>query len=137
MVVDVVSAVARDAHAQVLFVALSFCAVLSAILRITFGGNAKKVHDDSPYTLYAYWKFFYASFLKPHTGDGSAAGQQAALESFYSAQAVAYDATRSRLLRGREDMLGLVAAQLQYRREKDQVMSGKKPIWVDVSRSTL
>ena len=30
-------------------------------------------------------KFFYASFLKPHTGDGLI-GQQAALESFYKVQ---------------------------------------------------
>lgn len=31
-------------------------------------------------------RFFYASFLKPHTGDGAVTGQQAALESFYKAQ---------------------------------------------------
>ncbi len=30
--------------------------------------------------------FLYATFLKPHTGDGEATGQQAALESFYKAQ---------------------------------------------------
>ena len=33
-----------------------------------------------------FYKFFYASFLKPHTGDGDSTGQQAALESFYKAQ---------------------------------------------------
>ena len=33
-----------------------------------------------------YTRFFYASFLKPHTGDGADTGQQAALESFYKAQ---------------------------------------------------
>ena len=33
-----------------------------------------------------YARFFYASFLKPHTGDGADTGQQAALESFYKAQ---------------------------------------------------
>lgn len=36
-------------------------------------------------TAYSYGRFFYASFLKPHTGDASA-GQQGALESFYKAQ---------------------------------------------------
>ena len=33
-------------------------------------------------------RFFYASFLKPHDGDGKIKGQQAALESFYKAQVV-------------------------------------------------
>ena len=42
-----------------------------------------------------------------------------------------YDATRKRLLRGREDMLGLVAAQMKYREEAKT--SKEKPIWVDVS----
>ena len=36
--------------------------------------------------LTTYARFFYASFLKPHTGDGAVTGQQAALESFYKAQ---------------------------------------------------
>lgn len=31
-------------------------------------------------------RFFYASFLKLHTGDGAGTGQQAALESFYKLQ---------------------------------------------------
>jgi len=34
---------------------------------------------------HSYAKFFYASFLKPHTSDLST-GQQGALESFYKAQ---------------------------------------------------
>lgn len=33
-----------------------------------------------------YARFFYASFLKPHTGDSASTGQQVALESFYRAQ---------------------------------------------------
>lgn len=39
-----------------------------------------------PSGLAAFARFFYASFLKPHSGDGAIAGQQAALESFYKAQ---------------------------------------------------
>jgi len=68
--------------------------------------------------------------LKPHTRDGSDS-QQDALESFYKAQAGVYDATRRRLLRGREDMLGLVAAQLMNKTAKDQTHIPKR-IWVDV-----
>ena len=37
-------------------------------------------------TLANFSTFFYASFLKPHNGDGALNGQQAALESFYKAQ---------------------------------------------------
>lgn len=37
------------------------------------------------------FNFFYATFLKPHTGDGDVQGQQAALESFYKAQVSTLD----------------------------------------------
>lgn len=47
-------------------------------------------------------------------------------------QASVYDATRHRLLRGREDMLGLVAAQLKYKLENKEIKAGKA-VWVDVS----
>lgn len=49
-------------------------------------------------------------------------------------QAGVYDATRKRLLCGREDMLGLVAAQLKYKVETKALQSGKA-VWVDVSDS--
>lgn len=78
-------------------------------------------------------QFAYSCFLKPHTGDGTG-NQQDALESFYSSQASIYDATRSKLLQGREDMLALVAAQVKHRRETGQI--AHKPIWVDVGGGT-
>ena len=46
-----------------------------------------------------------------------------------------YDATRKLLLRGREDMLGLAAAQLSYSRSK-RADTNKKPIWVDIGGGT-
>jgi hypothetical protein len=52
-------------------------------------------------------------------------------ESFYKAQADVYDATRKRLLKGREDMLGLMAAQLKHRTEAGLI--SQRPVWVDVS----
>ena len=89
-------------------------------------------------TLLVYGKFVYACFLKP-VNHGNAAevqaltGQQRALEGFYRTQASIYDATRGTLLRGREDMLQLTAAQLKHRyRNVDE-----KPIWVDVSHVSL
>lgn len=80
-----------------------------------------------------YIKFAYASFLKPHTGrpDG---GQQSALESFYSAQASVYDATRKQLLHGREDMLGCVAAQLRLPLRRPE--GDRKPVWFDIGGGT-
>ena len=76
-----------------------------------------------------YSKFAWNCFVKPHA-KGSSGSQQDALESFYSAQASVYDATRSRLLRGREDMLALVAAQMRAKVDTGTVPA--KPIWVDV-----
>jgi len=76
-----------------------------------------------------YSKFAWNCFVKPHS-KGKSGSQQDALESFYSAQATIYDATRSRLLRGREDMLALVAAQMRARVNTGTVPA--KPVWVDV-----
>ncbi|WPH02180.1 Hypothetical protein R9X50_00503500 [Acrodontium crateriforme] len=93
--------------------------------------------DSSPGKLasvvYYYAAFAYNCFLKPHTGDGTG-NQQDALESFYKSQAPIYDATRQRLLQGREDMLALVAAQVKHRRDTGRI--GKKPIWVDIGGGT-
>jgi betaine lipid synthase len=80
-----------------------------------------------------YAQFAYSCFFKPHTGDGTG-NQQDALESFYKSQASVYDATRTRLLQGRQDMLALVAAQVKYRVETGQI--DHKPIWVDIGGGT-
>lgn len=60
-----------------LFVALIVIANVS-------GMGAKPEKSDS--TLVAFLRFFYASFLKPHEKEGTLAGQQGALESFYKKQ---------------------------------------------------
>jgi betaine lipid synthase len=78
-------------------------------------------------------RFAYSCFLKPHTGDKTG-NQQDALESFYKTQAGIYDVTRSRLLRGREDMLAMAAAQLRHQYNQGQY--SRKPIWVDVGGGT-
>lgn len=46
-------------------------------------------------------------------------------------KATAYDSTRRHLLRGREDMLGLVGAQLNFKADSKELKRGKA-IWVDV-----
>ncbi|EED20542.1 conserved hypothetical protein [Talaromyces stipitatus ATCC 10500] len=82
----------------------------------------------------SYIQFAYSCFIKPHERDREGeAGQQHALESFYRAQASVYDATRKKLLCGREDMLALLAAQLKYRQSQHQV---SKPVWVDIGGGT-
>lgn len=75
--------------------------------------------------------FCYSCFLKPHPVEAKAT-QQDALESFYSSQASIYDSTRKTLLKGREDMLALVAAQLQLMAEKSGSHATTNRIWVDV-----
>lgn len=98
-------------------------------------GSADRENEAAPGILKSFFLFFYSSFLKPHKS-GSKASQQDDLESFYKRQAGAYDATRGILLRGREDMLALVVAQLKSKADTAKETTGKdktKRIWVDVS----
>ena len=111
----------------------SVCLVVIIVAYIALSFTDLSLLHKTYNALYHYGKFAYSCFLKPHSGDGTGK-QQDALESFYSSQATIYDATRARLLQGRQEMLALVAAQLRYRRESGQIT--KKPIWVDVGGGT-
>ncbi len=91
--------------------------------------NTRK-SDENPGLVSSLLLFCYSCFFKPHDGDGKGT-QQEALESFYASQAAIYDKTRKTLLKGREDMLALVAAQLQSKAEKGSKKERKR-IWVDV-----
>lgn len=127
-------------HVYIAAAAFLVCLFVTFIILLSSG----KIKINPNKTAFTYLKFFYATFLKPHESDGD--GQQGALESFYKTQvclrmrldeyadekASAYDATRRPLLRGREDMLALVAAQLNFKAEDRQLQPGKA-IWVDVS----
>ncbi|KAI9833063.1 MAG: hypothetical protein M1819_003896 [Sarea resinae] len=84
--------------------------------------------------LLSFCQFFYASFLKPHEKNHNGS-QEYALESFYKSQASAYDFTRKRLLRGREDMLGLVAAQLRLK-SLNGTLKESRATWVDIGGGT-
>ncbi|KAJ5176018.1 uncharacterized protein N7482_001895 [Penicillium canariense] len=110
--------------------AASLVFALVAVVLLVSSQQVKIDLDHGPLT---YLKFIWANFLKPH--DKHAEGQQGALESFYKTQAAVYDATRRRLLHGREDMLGLVAAQLKYKVENKEIKAGKA-VWVDVGGGT-
>ncbi|KAI9810421.1 MAG: hypothetical protein M1826_003637 [Phylliscum demangeonii] len=99
---------------------------------VTAAATVTAASSVSPFRSFAL--FFYASFVKPHTGDGHGHRQQDALESFYKSQASVYDATRARLLRGREDMLALAAAQVQHRTSLDG--PGRDRVWVDIGGGT-
>lgn len=121
-----------DPFSKVLFAGLLLVLFVSFIFLFSFVEAPKFLL--LPETVLSYTKFFYACFLKPHTGNASG-NQQDALESFYKVQAAAYDATRSRLLHGRENMLGLVAAQLKMK--VDEFKPKAKPVWIDVSKVSL
>lgn len=116
---------ATDPREKVALVGLVVFLFLAAVFVVAFVEHDKHFQLALPDTVRAYMSFAYGCFLKPHTGDGNGS-QQEALESFYKAQAHAYDTTRTRLLRGREDMLGLVASQLKQKK------FARKPVWVDV-----
>lgn len=65
---------------------LLFAAV---VLVISLFGWLAMALDTSTFKsspLFSYAQFFYSSFLKPHAKAGDDAGQQLALESFYSTQ---------------------------------------------------
>lgn len=113
-------------HLYIAGVAFLVIALVSFVLLV----HSKQVKVDANDGLLTYLRFVWANFLKPHDKNGQ--GQQHALESFYKTQATVYDATRRRLLHGREDMLGLVAAQLKVKVENKTLKDGKA-VWIDVS----
>lgn len=119
----------KDPYHQILIAGVSIILLLGIIFATTFK-STKKDEDADPSAWTSFVRFCYACFLKPHDKNNEN-GQQAALESFYKAQADVYDATRRTLLRGREDMLGLVAAQLVQKAARERVHDPKR-IWVDV-----
>ena len=69
-------------------VLLALFAVVVLAAALSFTTIARPRHLKVPRSLTTFARFFYASFLKPHSGDGAVTGQQAALESFYKAQVV-------------------------------------------------
>jgi len=105
-----------------------------ATMVILLAHSDLKFESPALSAIQTYSKFAWNCFVKPHS-KGKSGSQQDALESFYSAQATVYDATRSHLLRGREDMLALVAAQMRARVNAGTVPV--KPVWVDVRHITI
>lgn len=93
--------------------------------------------DEGPGLITSLFLFCYSCFIKPYGGDSNGS-QQGQLESFYATQSGIYDKTRKPLLKGREDMLALVAAQLQFKAKRDgESRDGKKRVWVDVLLPSL
>ncbi|KZP16506.1 hypothetical protein FIBSPDRAFT_1047462 [Athelia psychrophila] len=76
--------------------------------------------------------FIWHCFLSP-LGVAKGADQRARLDKFYEGQAAVYDATRTRLLRGRNTMLNLSAAHLRIMRESTPE---KRLVWVDIGGGT-
>ena len=74
----------------------AFLAVIALAARFSATIISGTKHFLVPSGLATFARFFYASFLKPHNGDGTITGQQAALESFYKAQVVSPPANLSR-----------------------------------------
>jgi betaine lipid synthase len=115
-------------HSQLIagIAGITLIAGLSQLLASKPTTLARNNDEEEPGLLRSLLLFAWNCFVKPHAEDGN--GQQGHLESFYANQAGIYDRTRKGLLKGREDMLGLVAAQLGAKQDKAE----RKRIWVDV-----
>ncbi|KAK5663582.1 hypothetical protein OQA88_4013 [Cercophora sp. LCS_1] len=109
--------------------------VFFAIGLVQLHPKQRKGDNEGPSLSRSLLLFFYSCFLKPHSA-GNKGTQEDALESFYSSQAEIYDVTRKTLLKGREDMLALVAAQLRFKAEKNEGKEKHRRIWVDVGGGT-
>ncbi|KAJ3553141.1 hypothetical protein NM688_g3775 [Phlebia brevispora] len=79
-----------------------------------------------PYLIFAWMCFF-----RPIGKKGE--DQRARLDSFYQGQADVYDATRTRLLRGRNTLVRLCAAHLRQMKAEN---TGKPLVWVDIGGGT-
>lgn len=139
-----------DVDSKLIFAGLAV--LLSAAIGITkysssSSSSPEKTDDRQPSLVRSVLLFCYSCFIKPHSSKGKGKGtQQDALESFYETQAGVYDVTRKTLLKGREDMLALVAAQLAHRWSVEDRAAKKnsgnnsdprsKRIWVDVGGGT-
>ncbi|KAL8901272.1 MAG: hypothetical protein Q9192_000633 [Flavoplaca navasiana] len=110
--------------------------VLAGLLLIVYAALSSQCKIRLSYNqVVNFCTFFYSSFLKPHSKGNALVGQQGALESFYKVQANVYDETRKLLLCGREDMLALAAAQLNFQAQQG-LFRHSKPVWVDIGGGT-
>lgn len=115
-------------------------AAISIAWLLAGGKTSQNGSASQPGVFKSFLLFFYSCFLKPHNKDKQGTGtQQDALESFYAKQAGVYDATRKLLLQGREDMLALVAAQLESKAHEEKRVgeAKKRRIWVDVGLGSV
>jgi len=71
---------------QYFYFFLAATTILFLLGRALLASVSHPVSPKPSSALASFSRFFYASFLKPHSGDGTHTGQQAALESFYKAQ---------------------------------------------------
>jgi betaine lipid synthase len=78
-------------------------------------------------------KFAWNCFLKPVRGKS----QLERLNSFYAGQADVYDDTRGGLLKGRENLLRLVAAHLKTKEKAQRYSKKEAPkVWIDIGGGT-
>ena len=70
-------------YLQILIAASAVLLLLCGVFAAAFW--KPKIIEDANHSIVGFCTFFYASFLKPHAGDGPT-DQQAALESFYQIQ---------------------------------------------------
>lgn len=80
-------------------------------------------------------RFIYNCFLKP-LGKHDPSAQSERLDAFYKGQADVYDSTRTHLLKGREEMLGLLASHIKAQPQGALGGVVRPKIWVDIGGGT-
>lgn len=99
-------------------------------MKVPLGACGRAKLTTFPCCLAVASRFVWNCFLQPL---GKNADQAGRLDRFYKGQADIYDATRSKLLRGRGTMLKLSAAHLKEQRKKDP---SKRLVWLDIGGGT-
>lgn len=74
-----------------LYLCLVALAVLALLYKICVASDRLQSSIQAGSATTNFLKFFYASFLKPHSRASANVGQQGALESFYKAQVSSFD----------------------------------------------
>lgn len=75
-----------DSRVEYFLIFFAASAAIILVGRIVVAASSHPKLSKGSNGLATFGKFFYASFLKPYSGDDATTGQQAALESFYKAQ---------------------------------------------------
>jgi len=65
------SILSQDPHTQIFIVGATIVLLIGIVFATTLQSSKDGKEDENPSTFTSFLRFFYASFLKPHDGDGT------------------------------------------------------------------